>query len=75
MEAPERGLMDYDAASRYCGLPRRYFVHRHKYGTGPAYITLSPRRVMFNPDDLDRWIQTWTRHDCGCGEGPDNEAN
>lgn len=55
---PQR--MPVGLASLYTGVKtptlNRWRMETHR-GKGPAFIKLSPRKVVYDRDDLDRWLE------------------
>jgi predicted DNA-binding transcriptional regulator AlpA len=54
-EHQQRKMLKAPAAAAYCGLSASTFAKLRLYGGGPAYVKLG-RRVVYDPDDLDRWL-------------------
>jgi hypothetical protein len=44
-------------AAGYCGSSTSKFNKMRVYGGGPAYITIG-RTVVYDPDDLDAWMDS-----------------
>ena len=53
-------LMLHREAADYTGTAPKYLGNQAKTGR-LAYILTSPRRMMFQKDDLDAWMQTWKK--------------
>ncbi len=44
------------AAADYCGVSNRFLENEALRGTGPKFIRLSRRLVVYDQDDLDQWL-------------------
>ena len=44
------------AAAAYCGVSNRFLENVALRGTGPKFIRLSRRLVVYDQDDLDQWL-------------------
>jgi predicted DNA-binding transcriptional regulator AlpA len=49
-------------AARYVGLSESTLAKLRLNGNGPTYCKLG-RRVVYRPEDLDRWLQSRTARD------------
>jgi excisionase family DNA binding protein len=45
-------------AAEYTGTPANYLLNQAKMGH-LSYIQPSPKRIMFDRDDLDAWMASW----------------
>jgi hypothetical protein len=69
-----RYLRTRDAAL-YLGLSARTLEDLRLRGGGPRYSTPRPRLVVYDRDDLDRWIAAGRRHTTSDpGPGPQQAA-
>ena len=55
-----RRLLTTKQAAAYCGLSPRTLERYRVTGEGPRFIKLG-RRVLYDPDELDRWIRSGMR--------------
>jgi predicted DNA-binding transcriptional regulator AlpA len=54
-EYNQRKMLNAPAAAAYCGSSASTFAKLRLYGGGPMFLKLG-RRVVYHPDDLDRWL-------------------
>ena len=55
-ETPERRILRRHGAAAYCGVSNRFLENEALRGTGPKFIRLSRRLVVYDQDDLDHWL-------------------
>jgi hypothetical protein len=54
-EYKQHKMLNAPAAAAYCGSSASTFAKLRLYGGGPVFLKLG-RRVVYHPDDLDRWL-------------------
>jgi predicted DNA-binding transcriptional regulator AlpA len=67
---PQRKMLDTPNAADYCGSSSSTFEKLRIYGGGPRYVKLG-RRVVYDPADLDAWLEANRRtstSDSGAGK-------
>jgi len=53
-------LMEADEASDYTRTAENYLLNQAKSGR-VAYIMTSPKKILFDRTDLDRWMAGWRK--------------
>ena len=48
-------------AAEYLGVSASYLNKTRVYGRGPTYIKLPGGTILYDPDDLDRWLAAFRR--------------
>lgn len=56
-------MMTVEQAAAYCKVPDDFLTMLMHKRRGPAFIEVSTRIRMYRRHDLDRWMQSWVRHD------------
>lgn len=56
-----RSKLGPPAAADYTGSSVSTLAKLRMTGDGPAYIKLGPRKIVYDPDDLDRWLTSRRR--------------
>jgi hypothetical protein len=56
----QRPKLDTGKAARHCGLGHSTLVKYRVFGGGPPFFKLG-RRVVYDPDDLDEWMEARRR--------------
>lgn len=61
-EATQQGdeLLTTPAAGKFIATKPGTLQNWRSAGRGPAYVKLSPRRVLYRRSDLERWLQERT---------------
>jgi predicted DNA-binding transcriptional regulator AlpA len=57
-DKPQRVLMNTAQAANYCGLGKGAFDRYRLQGKGPPFIQLENKRVFYDRDDLDAWLDS-----------------
>jgi hypothetical protein len=71
-EYNQRKMLNALAAAAYCGSSASTFAKLRLYGGGPMFLKLG-RRVVYHPDDLDRWLAEHRRastSECALASAP-----
>lgn len=56
-----RQMLRTEAAARYCGLSESTLHKLRCTGSGPEYLKLGGKIVVYDQDDLDAWLDTHRR--------------
>jgi predicted DNA-binding transcriptional regulator AlpA len=59
-----RKMLNADEAALYCGSSASTFAKLRLYGGGPSFVKIG-RRVVYDPSDLDRWLEAHRRAPAG----------
>jgi predicted DNA-binding transcriptional regulator AlpA len=59
-----RKMLNADEAAFYCGSSASTFAKLRLYGGGPSFVKIG-RRVVYDPSDLDRWLDAHRRAQAG----------
>jgi predicted DNA-binding transcriptional regulator AlpA len=63
-EYNQRKMLRAPAAAAYCGSSASTFAKLRIFGGGPAFVKIG-RRVVYDPEDLDRWLAAHRRAHTG----------
>ena len=57
-------LLSKQEAADYTGLTVSELETRVRWGNGPRWMKISPKKVAFRLSDLDAWIASWEHRPC-----------
>ena len=55
-----RKLLYSKDAADYCEVSNSYLMNQAKMGR-VAYVQTSPKKILFDKHDLDKWMASWRR--------------
>jgi predicted DNA-binding transcriptional regulator AlpA len=62
MQSDLNELLTEAELSRLLGLSRPTLVRHRRYGTGPAFVRLSARRIGYRKNSVDAWLNEHEQH-------------
>jgi predicted DNA-binding transcriptional regulator AlpA len=50
-------LLSEEELSKKLGLSRPSLARHRRFGTGPKFVRLGPRRIAYRPNAVDEWLR------------------